>query len=169
MSVVSNATPLIYLAKIGKIELLRKVFGEIVIPEEVKDEVVEKGKTVGERDAYIVEEAIREGWIRVLKTEKFKVPIDLELGEIAVLSLAKNRGIKEVLVDEASVRTAAMLMKLKPRGTVYVLLKALELKEIDLNEFLASLRDLVEEGFRLREEVFLEAIRQAREIAEKQR
>lgn len=59
-----------------------------------------------------------------------------------------------------------MLMGMKPRGTVYVLLRALELEEIDLNGFLEALGDLVEQGFRLREEVFLGAIRQARTIAE---
>jgi len=90
MSVVCNATPLIYLAKIGKIDLLRKVFGEVIIPEEVRAEVVEKGKLLGERDAYMIENAIGEGWIKVLRAEPIEVPIELEAGEVAVLSLAKN-------------------------------------------------------------------------------
>jgi predicted nucleic acid-binding protein len=55
-------------------------------------------------------------------------------------------------------------MSLTPRGTVYVLLKALEMKLINLNEFLTALSDLAESGFRLKEEVYLEAIRKAREI-----
>ncbi|MBS7634799.1 DUF3368 domain-containing protein, partial [Candidatus Bathyarchaeota archaeon] len=167
MTVVSNATPLIYLAKIRRIKLLKKVFGEVFIPEEVRAEVVDKGKMLGERDAYIIEDAIRDGWIKVLRVEALEVPIKMELGEIAVLSLAKKHGIKEALVDEASARTAARLMELTPRGTVYVLLKALELKEIDLSGFLEALGDLVEKGFRLKEEVFLEAVREARKIAEK--
>jgi hypothetical protein len=41
--IVSNASPLIYLAKVGKLELL-KIFGEVVIPEEVKVEVVDSGR-----------------------------------------------------------------------------------------------------------------------------
>jgi len=166
MTVVSNATPLIYLAKIGRIGLLRKVFGEVIIPEEVRVEVVEKEKLLGESDAYVVENAIREGWIKVLRVESFRVHIRLEAGEVAVLSLAKEHGVREVLVDEAPARVAANLMGLTPRGTIYVLLKALELKEFSFNDFLDALSELVRHGFRLREEVYLEAVKKAREIAE---
>ena len=165
MSVVCNATPLIYLAKIGKIDLLRKVFGEVIIPEEVRAEVVEKGKLLGERDAYMIENAIGEGWIKVLRAEPIEVPIELEAGEVAVLSLAKKLKVEDALIDEASARTAARLMGLKPRGTIYVLLKALEIKKLDLNDFLNVLEELVKHGFRLKEEVYLEAIKKAREIA----
>ena len=62
--VVSNVTPLIYLAKIGKIDLLRKVFKEVFIPEEVKVEAGDEGKKLGEKDAYIIEKAINDGWLR---------------------------------------------------------------------------------------------------------
>jgi len=165
--VVSNATPLIYLAKIGRIGILRKLFEEVVVPEEVKVEVVDKGKQLGEGDAYVIEKAIADGWLKVLSVEPMEIPIKLEQGEVAVLSVAKKLGIKEVLVDEIPARTAAKLMRLTPRGTVYVLLKALEVKEVNLNEFLDALSDLVKHGFRLKEEVYLEAVREAREIAKK--
>jgi len=165
-SIVSNATPLIYLAKIGKIDLLRKVFGEVFIPEQVKIEVVDKGKQLREKDAYLIEKAIEEGWLKVSKTKILKSPIKLESGETAVLSLAKKLGLKEVLMDEISARTAARLLKLTPRGTIFVLLKALEKKEMNLNEFLEVLRELANHGFRLKEEVYLEAVRKAREITQ---
>lgn len=168
-TVVSNASPLIYLAKAGRMPLLRKVFGEVLIPEEVKAEVVDKGKQLGEGDAYVVEKAIEDGWLKVLKAEVLETPIRLEPGEVAVLSVAKRLEQREVLVDEMSARTVARLMGLIPRGTVFVLLKALEIKEISLGEFLDALSDLVKHGFRLREEVYLEAVRKAREIAEKSR
>lgn len=163
--IVSNATPLIYLAKIGRIDLLKKVFGEVFIPEEVKIEVVDKGKQLGEKDPYIIERAITDGWLKVLNTQLVEVPIKLEPGELAVLSLAKNLRLKEVLIDEVSARTAAKLLNLKPRGTIFVLLKALEKKEIDLNEFLKALNELIKNGFRLKEEVYVEAVREARKIA----
>jgi len=163
--IVSNATPLIYLAKVGKIDLLRKVFGEVFIPDEVNIEVVDRGKRLGERDAYVIERAISEGWLKVLSAEIVEVPIKLELGEAAVLSLAKKLGLREVLMDEVSARVAARLLDLKPRGTVFVLLKALEKKEIDLNEFLEVLNQMIRHGFRLTEEVYVEAVREARRIA----
>lgn len=163
--IVSNATPLIYLAKVGKIDFLKKVFGEVFIPEEVKIEVVDRGKLLGERDAYVIEKAIGEGWLKVLTTEIVEVPIKLESGEVAVLSLAKKLGLREVLLDEVSARVAARLLDLKPRGTVFVLLKTLEKKEIDLNEFLEVLSQLIRYGFRLKEEIYVEAVREARRIA----
>ncbi len=163
--VVSNATPLIYLAKIGKMYLLKRVFGEVFVPEEVKIETVDRGKQLREKDAYIIEKAISDGWLKVLTTEFIEVPVELGLGELAVLSLAKNLGIKEVLIDEISARTVARLLGLIPRGTIFVLLKALEIKEISFNEFLEALNELVRQGFRLKEEIYLEAIRKARRIA----
>ena len=114
MSIVSNATPLIYLAKAGRLDLLKAVFGEVYIPEEVKIEVVDRGKQLGETDAYLIEKAISEGWLKVLETELIEIPIKLEPGEAAALSLAKKLKIGEVLIDEASARVAARLLDLTP-------------------------------------------------------
>jgi len=44
MIVVSNSSLLIALAKIGKMHVLKEVFGEVLIPEAVWYEVVVKGK-----------------------------------------------------------------------------------------------------------------------------
>jgi predicted nucleic acid-binding protein len=66
---------------------------------------------------------------------------------------------------EISARTAARLIGLIPKGTIFVLLKALEVREISLNEFFGALSELVKHGFRLKEEVYLEAVRKVREIA----
>lgn len=162
--IVSNATPLIYLAKIGRLSLLRNVFDEVFIPEEVKLEVVDKGKELKEKDAYIIEKAITEGWLKVIKSRLVELPIKLEAGEMAAISLAKNLDINEVLIDELSARTAAELVDLTPRGTVFILLKGLEDKQISLDEFHEILDKLIKLGFRLREEVYLEAVRKAREI-----
>jgi len=163
--IVSNATPLIYLAKVGRIGLLRSVFGEVFVPEEVKIEVVDRGKLLGERDAYVVEKAINDGWLKVLSAEEVEIPIKLEKGEIAVLSLAKKLGLREVLLDEVSGRMAARFLDLTPRGTIFVLLKALEKGEMDLNGFLEVLNQMIGHGFRLKEEVYIEVVREARRIA----
>ena len=42
--VVSNSSPLIALAAIGRLELLKSLFGEIVIPQAVVEEVVVQGQ-----------------------------------------------------------------------------------------------------------------------------
>jgi hypothetical protein len=43
MRVVSNASPLINLVWIGKLDLLHNLYGEIIIPEAVWNEVVIEG------------------------------------------------------------------------------------------------------------------------------
>ncbi len=47
MTAVSNAGPLIHLAKIGRLNLLKDIFNEIVIPRTVKEEVIDRGKEKG--------------------------------------------------------------------------------------------------------------------------
>jgi uncharacterized protein len=163
--VVSNSTPLIYLAKVGRLDLLRKIFKIVFIPPEVNNEVVDKGELLGEQDAYIVEKAISEGWLKVLSAPKIEVPMKLHEGEIAALSLAKKLNLTTILLDEVSARSAARLMDLTPRGTVFVLLKALDKKEIDLDECIEILNLLVSVGFRLKEEVYIQTIKEARKIA----
>ncbi len=58
MTAVSNAGPLIHLAKIGRLSLLKEIFNEIIIPRTVKVEVVDKGNKKGALSEAI-EEAIK--------------------------------------------------------------------------------------------------------------
>ncbi len=55
MIVVTDSTVLIGLAKIGKLDLLRKIFSKVYIPQEVFKELVEKGK--GKPGPQLVKEA----------------------------------------------------------------------------------------------------------------
>ena len=43
MTVISNASPLINLARIGKLDLLHELYGDLIIPEAVWHEVVVEG------------------------------------------------------------------------------------------------------------------------------
>ena len=43
-NVISDTTPLIALSNVGKIDLLKDIFGDIVIPKGVWEEVVKEGK-----------------------------------------------------------------------------------------------------------------------------
>lgn len=159
--IVSNATPLIYLAKIGKHELLKDVFGNIYISKEVKSEVVDKGKLLGKKDAYVIEKAIKDGWIIVVNAVRHATSIPLDAGEESTINLALQKKADFVLLDEARARTAAKLMGLKPLGTAGILLFALKKRKITHEELLSLIEKLVEEGFRLRHEVYLEIISRA--------
>lgn len=163
--IVSNATPLIYLAKIKKYSLLKSLFGKIIISQEVKIEIVDEGKKLKQADALLIEREIEVGFIEVMKVEKLlETSLELELGELSTLSLAKKLKIDEVLIDETLGRSAARIIGLVPKGTLYVLLKNLKLKEITFDDFLNILNELLESGFRLKEEIYIKVIEEAKKV-----
>jgi len=53
---------------------------------------------------------------------------------------------------------------LVPKGTLYVLLKNLKSKEITFDDFLNILNELIESGFRLKEEIYIKVIEEAKKI-----
>jgi predicted nucleic acid-binding protein len=159
--IVSNSTPLIGLAKIGRLDLLKDLFKEVVIPEEVRVETVDRGIENNSPDAYVIRKALEDGWIvvRDVKILSGLTDFGIDLGEAATLSLARNRCEKEVLIDERHARLAAKALGLKPLGTIYVLLAALKRGVISYEEYAAALEGLIKSGFRLSEEVYIEAVR----------
>jgi predicted nucleic acid-binding protein len=68
--IVSNAGPLIALAKIERFELLRELFGKIYIPQAVYDEVVVIG--TGRAGANETEQAVGD-WIEVQEVKDLVV------------------------------------------------------------------------------------------------
>lgn len=88
--IVSNASPLINLARIGHLTLLQAVYGELVIPQAVWEEVVVAG--AGQPGA---EEVRRADWIRVCPvTDHHLVNAlrqDLDAGEAEAIALAAEK------------------------------------------------------------------------------
>lgn len=163
--IVSDATPLIYIAKLKKFDLLKSLFSKIIISREVKIEIVDEGKKIKEPDAFLIENEIMSGFIKVKKAGRLiKTTFELELGELSTLSLAKELKIDEVLIDETLARTAAKMAGLIPKGTLYVLLKNLKSKKITFNDFLSILNELIESGFRLKEDIYIKVIEEAKKI-----
>ena len=125
--VVSNSSPLIYLAKLNRLSLLRSLFGEVSIPSEVYSEVVRKGKQHGFLEVKCVERAIEEGWLKVREAKRERKLLmfdELDLGEVEVLSMAIQLKASLVLIDDASGRLVAEALGLNSKGTVYVILRA---------------------------------------------
>jgi predicted nucleic acid-binding protein len=129
LPVTSDAGPLIHLAKIGLLNLLRETFTTITIPSEVRAEVVERGKEKGFADAFLIEEAIQNGWIKVVDV---KIPDEfLELchragvdkGEAEALRYAKEKG-GLALLDDESPRDLARSLGIPVKGTLGILVEA---------------------------------------------
>ena len=163
--VVSNATPLIYLAKADRLGLLLSLFEEVLIPEAVHEEVVSKGKRAGQADAVLVEKAIEEGRIGVRHVQRtYPVSIPLHPGEVEVISLALESGIDLLIMDDARARAVAEMAGLKPRGTLWLLLEGIKGNLLGFDGFLASLEAITHHGFYLREDLYLKVIREARRL-----
>ncbi|MEM2925753.1 MAG: DUF3368 domain-containing protein [Methanocellales archaeon] len=161
---VSNSSALIYLSKLGKLELLQKLFKEIIIPREVFNEIVERGKKEKIADALVVEDAINQGWLKIINCKVderlLKFAPELDLGEVEVISLAREIKADLVIIDDASARRISESFGFNTKGTIYVLLKAFKKGLITQDEIKTLLDKLVFAGFRLSPEVYLKVLRE---------
>ena len=160
--IVSNSSPLIYLGKLKKLTLLKMLFKEVLIPQEVYEEVVVKGKEEKFLDALAVEHAKKEGWLRIGKAleekefEDFFAEIDR--GETAAILLAQKHHANLLLIDDASARTITQSFGLKVKGTIFILLTAYKKKLLTREEVKRSMGRLVAEGFRISHELYVSVL-----------
>lgn len=130
MIVISDAGPLIALSKIDLLYILQKFFKEVIIPEGVWKEVVERGK--GKPSSKIVEKA---DWITIRKV-KDKLSVDvlchgIDRGEAETIVLAKELDANLILLDEKIPREIARFLDLKVVGSLALLHEAIERGMID--------------------------------------
>src|SRR5574341_773209 len=155
MRIVVDSSPIIFLSKIGKIDLLTELFDEILIPSNVFYETVTQGREKMLDDAFVIENFINQSSKVKIKDADIRWLEDLPVGkgEKAVISLARIEGIDNVLIDESKARTLAKVFKLKPRGTLWVLSLANSKGMITRQEFKESVLRVVEKGYRIKEEI----------------
>ena len=151
--IASDASPLICLAKAGKLYLLRELFERVVIEEEVKREAIVRGKEEGDPDALVIENAVKEGWIEVERIEEEKRFSGIHKGEGNTILLAKKHKCL-VLIDEEDGREVARVMGSKVGGSLYVLKKAIEKGLISKDEAIKTLDEMIEDGFRISTRIY---------------
>ncbi|MBS3072194.1 DUF3368 domain-containing protein [Candidatus Pacearchaeota archaeon] len=161
--IISNSSPLIYLSKLDRLYLLKDLFKKILIPNEVYEEVVVVGKQKNFYDSLKIENAIREGWIVIKEVNGFKelemFSSEIDLGELAVIKLAKKENPELILIDDASARVIAESFGFKVRGTIYVLLSAYKRKLIKKTEIKDLIDNLVLTGFRISQEFYIQIMK----------
>jgi predicted nucleic acid-binding protein len=153
--IVADASPLIHLSKIGKLGLLKRLYGTILIPNGVWDEVVTQAK--GRPGASEVEHGHAEGWIR---TVKVVVPKTLETegafgADGEVIALAEKRQVPLLLNDRA-VAAIARTHGVRVVWLTRALVEAVEKNIGSSEEASLILRELVRAGLRVRSEVLAE-------------
>lgn len=163
--VVCDSSPLIWLAKINRLSVLRQLYGEVVVPRRVWVEV----SSGGYADSLLIREASEEGWIRVSEVEEsgasdlVKVS-GIHLGEAEAVFLARRLEALFV-VDDREGSATARVFGVRCLGTVGVLLLGLAEGLLGLGEFVECLDVLIGLGFRLSVEVYRKALAEARRIA----
>jgi predicted nucleic acid-binding protein len=119
---VSNTTPIISLSSIGKIEILKDLFQEIIIPQAVYDEIKAKqGYGYNEVDlSFITVQTIQ-------NTEQEKILLEqLDVGEVQAIVLSKEINADNTIIDENIGYIIAKESGLNVIRTLSILLKAKE-------------------------------------------
>jgi uncharacterized protein len=159
MPTVSNTSPLIWLAKIGKLNLLKELFNEVIITQESYNEAVQVGIAQGFSDALVIKEACEQGWIKVNSLNEKQLEsckkimqqaFELHSGEVAAIMLARDKG-KDVLLlmDDSAGRAFAEAWGLKVRGVLFVLLFSFRSGVLSKVEVRSLVLSLVQKGFRV--------------------
>jgi uncharacterized protein len=123
--VVVNTSPLILLAKIGRLDLLARLYNQVVIPQAVWAELREKQGPETEQ----VEKLIQTGVLRrqkALAHHLSQVSSDLGRGEQEAIALAVQLQAALVILDDQEGRRIARQKSLAVTGTIGVLTEARE-------------------------------------------
>jgi predicted nucleic acid-binding protein len=148
MKVIVDATPLIALALLERLDLLRQIFDEVYVPSSVHEEVA--ADKAGRPGAKAVAQA---EWLRVVSPSAQPtiepMLLGLDAGEIDVLLLAREIQPDWVLIDERQGRRVARVLGLPVKGTLGILLTAVLAGLVSKEEALSGLELLVTKGIRI--------------------
>lgn len=159
IKIVSNASPLIFLAKIGRLDLLEGY--EIIIPKQVYTEI-NIGEKTGREDIYKIENLVKIG---IIKVDEIEINEELEkqnlgIGEKAAISLGIAKNISLILLDERKARRVAKFYNLYPKGAIGILAEALKKNKITKKEFKELIQKLIKEGYRISEELIMDLLKE---------
>ncbi|MFB6202657.1 MAG: DUF3368 domain-containing protein [Halorhabdus sp.] len=155
--VVSDTSPLLNLALIDRLDLLRSQFGRVTVPRQVWNEL-----TDGEAGLTTLRELRTDGVLTVVDVERSNLFIELfrelDLGETAAICYAIEQEADLLLVDEAEGRRVARRHDLTVTGVIGILLKGASAGSVDIEQELTALR---EAGFWISEELYARILREA--------
>jgi len=157
--VVSDASPLLNLALIDRLNLLRIQFAAITAPRQVWGEL-----TDGEDGLEALRALRDDGFLRLVEVERSELFVEifheLDLGETAAICHAIERDADLVLLDERDGRRVARRHDLDVTGIIGVLLRGAKTAGTDLEHELDALR---EAGFWISDDLYARVISEANE------
>lgn len=162
--VICNASPIIGLSILGKLNLLWELF-DVSIPNEVYNEIVNLSSegAIGKNELKV---AVTKGKIKVftISDKEFveKAYGILHRGELEVVVGALENDVKVVIIDERAARSFAQTLKLKPLGLIGVLRLA---KQKGFIESLKPYLDaLVENKYRISKKIYIKVLQDEQEL-----
>jgi uncharacterized protein len=161
MIVVSNTSPLINLANIGQLQLLQQLYGQVIIPPAVYDEIVIAG--AGQPGAMEVKTY---DWIKVEQISNQQMvtllQVDVDIGEAEAIVLALELKPDLLLLDERKGRQVASNLGIKFTGILGILTEAKNHKLI--NAIKPIMDDLIKQvGFRIGSKLYQRVLQIANE------
>lgn len=166
--IVSNSSPLIWLAKVGRLKLLKNLFNSIIIPRSVFEETTSSDSA----DSILIGKAIEAGWIKVSEeglleeADILSERTGIHTGEAEAILLAQKLGL-DLIIDEREGTATAQVFDVKPIGTLGILLLALVQGHINYNELKDCIDSLTTKGFWLTVDVYNKMLEEAKSIDEK--
>jgi|SRR5205807_417189 len=162
--IVADATPIIYLAKIGKLQLLRQLYEDVIVPPRIRDELF-AGKHA---EVPVIEEAYDAGWLeeRALNqsaknflSRQLRNAPGLHQGESQAIALSYT-GHLPLIIDEdgKTGRRIARVWGIEVKGTLRVILEAYEARLVKHEETRELFRALLAERFHVTAKVYERAL-----------
>ena len=122
--IVSDTSPVRALAHLGLLPVLETLFGEVLVPDSVAQELLDPPSSFARIDVADF------GFLKVsCATNRQRVAElreQLDFGEAEAIALAQEVRAEALLIDERAGRNAARQLGLSPLGTVGLLLRAKE-------------------------------------------
>jgi predicted nucleic acid-binding protein len=157
MNVITNTTVISNFASVGRLNLLRQLFGEVYLSTEVYAEI-QDGLAEGHAFYAGIETQVHpltpQGWLRLISlTGEAELRVfgqlmdSLHRGEAASLAIAVQRGWA-FFSDDARARQIGRNLHVPVSGTLGVLLRAVKAQFVSLVEANALLDQMIQAGYR---------------------
>ena len=149
---VFDATPLIYLATVERLDAIRHLEEPCVAPERVYEEVVTVGIERGHPDARRVERCVEAEYLDVVSAgetalaDRLRGNPNLGEADVAVLSVAAERDGTAVM-DEAYGRDVAATEGIPTRGTAFLVLSLAKRGVLSAEEARATVDGMLDAGW----------------------
>jgi len=163
VNAVFNSSPLIYLTRIGILDVVLGMYKKVYTPEAVKREIIDKGKELNKSDAFILEDYVKKGKIKVQKIKNLetyaillKNPL-IHRADIEAICLAEELKAILVMDDPKAVEIAKMRgIEIEPTLTVILICYALD--HIDFEKAETSFKILLKTKFRVKAQEYERAL-----------